>query len=248
VQLWLPVVLVVAWWLATSAAPSLKFPFLGEILATTGRLWFWEHTVDDLLPSLRNLLIGFVIACLLGVIVGLVLGSMPRLLDAAEPVLDFFRALPAVAILPVMILILGLGDEMRITVIVLGAVWPVLINTTQAVRGIDPTVKDVQSAFDLSAASRYVRVRLAAALPQILSGARTALYISVALIVVSEMQGAAHGIGRFVLTAQRNWAITDMWSGMIVLGVVGYLLAVGFRVLERRLLRHYPPARSGEDH
>jgi ABC-type nitrate/sulfonate/bicarbonate transport system permease component len=248
IQLWLPAVLIAAWWFLTAEGTSLNFPFLGDIATATGELWFWEHTLSDLLPSLRNMLSGLLIASALGVSLGLVLGSMPRLLAAVEPMLDFFRALPAVAILPVMILILGLGDQMRVTVIVLGAIWPVLINTTQAVRGIDPTVKDMQAAFDVSTTSRYLRVRLGMALPQILSGIRTALYIAVALIVVSEMQGAGEGIGRFVLSAQRNWAITDMWSGMIILGVLGYLLAVGFRILERYLLRNYPPVRTGKDH
>jgi ABC-type nitrate/sulfonate/bicarbonate transport system permease component len=245
-QLWLPVGLLLAWWFLSSGTTSFYFPALENIVATLRELWIFDHTVSDLLPSLRNMLGGFAIAVVLGISLGLVLGSMPRLLDAIEPVLEFFRALPAVAILPVAILVLGLGDTMRIFVITLGAVWPVLINTMSAVRGIDPTVTDVEEAFRLNPVSRYLRVRLPAALPQILSGARVALYISVALVVVSEMQGAAYGIGRFVLTAQRNWAVVDMWSGMIVIGLVGYLLSIAFRGAERLLLRGYPPARTAE--
>lgn len=245
-QLWLPILLIAAWWFLSSGTTSFYFPALENIATSFRELWIFDHTVSDLLPSLRNVLMGFGLAVLVGVSFGLVLGSMPRFLDAVEPVLEFFRALPGVAILPVAILVLGLGDSMRVFVIALGAVWPVIINTMAAVRGIDPTVRDVEDAFALGRASRYFRVRLPAALPQILSGARVALYIAIALVVVSEMQGAAYGIGRFVLTAQRNWAVLDMWSGMVVIGLAGYLLSISFRGLERFLLRGYPPERTAQ--
>lgn len=247
VGLWLPVLLLLVWWVISAESTSLFWPALSDILGTTGDLWFWEHTVTDLLPSLRNMLLGLAIATFLGIVIGLVLGSFPKLYATADPAVELFRALPAVAILPIAILVLGLGDNMRIFVIVSGAIWPVLINTTAAIRGIDPTVRDVETAFDLSAASRFLRVRLSAALPQILAGVRVSLYISVALIVVSEMQGAGVGIGHFVLASQRNWAITDMWSGMVMLGLVGYGLAMLFRLLERFLLRNYPPQRIGKE-
>ncbi|WP_448006698.1 ABC transporter permease [Agromyces bauzanensis] len=245
--LWVPVLLVVLWWFASAGSTSLFFPPLSDIVSTTNALWIWDHTVVDLLPSLRNSLLGLSIASVLGIVLGLILGSSPRLLTTVDPGIELFRALPAVAILPVAILVLGLGDNMRVFVIVLGAIWPVLINTTAAVRGLDPTTRDVEAAFGLSAANRFLRVRLPAALPQILAGIRVALYISVALIVVSEMQGAGVGIGHFVLASQRNWAITDMWSGMVVLGFVGYGLSMLFRFAERVLLRAYPPQRLGKD-
>jgi ABC-type nitrate/sulfonate/bicarbonate transport system permease component len=247
VALWLPAVLVTAWWVASSGSTSLYFPPLGDIVRAVDRLWLFDHFTSDLLPSMRNMLLGFALAVVLGVVLGLLLGSLPRLLDAVEPVLEFARALPAVAILPVAILVLGLGDGMRVFVITSGAVWPVLINTTYAVRGIDPTVRAVEAAFGLGTFTRYVRVRLPASLPQILAGAQVSLYISISLIVVSEMQGAGQGIGNFVLTAQRNWAVTEMWSGMVVLGVLGYVLSIALRGCSRLLLRGYPPVRARKD-
>jgi ABC-type nitrate/sulfonate/bicarbonate transport system permease component len=247
VAIWLPTLLIVAWWLSTDGSASLYFPPLRDILRAVHELWLFDHFTSDLLPSLRNMLAGFAIAVVAGATAGLLLGSLPRLLDAVSPVLEFARALPSVAILPIAILVLGLGSAMRVFVIASGALWPVLINTTYAVRGIDPTVRDVERAFGLGTSTRLLRVRLPAALPQILAGARVALYLSVALIVVSEMQGAAEGIGTFVLTAQRNWAVTEMWSGMVVLGVVGYLLSIAMRGGERLLLKGYPADRDRRD-
>jgi ABC-type nitrate/sulfonate/bicarbonate transport system permease component len=87
-------------------------------------------------------------------------------------------------------------------------------------------------------------VRLPAAAPQILAGARTSLSIAVVLVVVSEISGATRGIGFFVLAAQRNYAITNMWTGMLVLGIVGYLLNLIFRVIEARLLHWHPTYRT----
>jgi sulfonate transport system permease protein len=243
VSVWLPIVLIAAWWLSTDGTASLYFPPLRDILRDVDRLWLFDHFGSDLLPSLRNMLAGFAIAVAAGVALGVLLGSLPRLLEALSPALELARALPSVAIVPIAILGLGLGSGMRVFVIAAGALWPVLINTTYAVRGIDPTVRDAERAFGLGLYTRLLRVRLPAALPQILAGVRVALYISIALIVVSEMQGAAAGIGTFMLTAQRNWAVTEMWSGMVVLGVVGYLLSIAVRGAERLLLRGYPPER-----
>ncbi|RYE43132.1 MAG: ABC transporter permease [Hyphomicrobiales bacterium] len=240
-RIWLPVLLIAAWWLLSAGTQSLYFPAASDIATEIERTWIFDHAIQDLLPSLRNMLAGFAIGVVTGTLVGTILGSIPRLLDALHPEIEFSRALPGVAILPIAILVLGLGDTMRVFVIALGAMWPVLVNTTYAVRGIDSTTKDVERAFGLSALSKYFRVRLPAVLPQIFAGARVSLYLSVALIVVSEMQGAGKGIGHFVLTAQRNWAVAEMWSGMVILGVVGYGLSVLFRGCERIALRNYPP-------
>jgi sulfonate transport system permease protein len=243
-ELWLPVLALLAWWFGSAGSTSIFFPPLSAIASDTKRLWLFGHTWSDLLPSLANLAIGYALAVVIGVAVGLVLGSLPRLLDAVEPELEFFRAVPAVALLPVAVILLGLGDAMRISVIAFGAVWPVLINTLAAVAGIDPVQRDAQNAFRLPATTR-LRIRLGAATPQILAGARVSLSVAVVLIVVSEMEGADRGIGNFLLATQRSFALTDMWTGMVVLGVVGYLLNLAFRRAERLLLRHYPPARSG---
>jgi sulfonate transport system permease protein len=241
---WLPVTLLALWWLASANSTSLFFPPLRDIIAETGRLWLFDHLRTDLLPSLSTLGMGYVIAVVAGAGVGLLLGFLPRVLDAIGPELEFVRSIPAVAVLPAAVIMFGFGDLMRVSVIAFGAVWPVLLNTLAAVSGIDPLQRDIERAFRLSLPVR-LRVRLGAAVPQILAGARTSLSIAVVLIVVSEMQGADRGIGNFVLAAQRSYAITEMWTGMVVLGVLGYLLNVAFLQGEHLLLRHYPPARGG---
>ena len=245
-ELWLPVVLVAIWWFASMNSTSAFFPPLRRIVEDTVDVWFIQgHISSDLLPSLMNLLFGYAIALTVGVALGVLLGLMPRLYDALEPELEFLRAVPAVAILPVAIIAIGLGDDMRITVIAFGSFWPILVNTVAGIRSTDPVVKDVATAFGLRPATRLFSVRLPSAAPQILAGARTALSIAVVLILVSEMSGAFRGLGNFVLAAQRNFAITDMWSGMIILGVLGYLVNIIFRVVESQILRWHSAYREG---
>lgn len=240
VGLWLPAVLLVAWWFLSGQSNSLQFPALSEILSAVERLWIFDRTISDLLPSLRNLLAGFLIAVFVGAVIGLLLGSLPRLFGALSPEIEFLRSLPSIAILPVAILAFGLGDGMRVFVIAFGAFWPVLLNTIYAVRGMDPTALDVERSFVLTAWTRFAYVRLPAALPGILAGARVSLFVSMTLLVVSEVQGSGIGIGFFLLASQRSWAVVDMWSGMVVLGIVGYVLSLLFRLTERGLLRNYP--------
>jgi sulfonate transport system permease protein len=245
-EVWLPVALVLVWWFASATSTSVFFPPLQRILDRAVALWITgDRLWVDVLPSLLNLLIGYGIAVLLGIAAGVLLGMTPRLLDAIELELEFLRAIPAVAVLPVAIIAIGLGDDMRIAVIAFGAIWPVLMNTVAGIRSTEPVAIDMAAAYRLRLMTNLAVVRLPSAAPQILAGARTALSIAVVLVVVSEMSGASRGIGYFVLAAQRNYATTDMWAGMILLALIGYLLNVLFRVVEARLL-HWHASRRPE--
>jgi sulfonate transport system permease protein len=244
--LWVPAVLVAVWWVASSGSDSLYFPPLSQILSEFADSWLGPRFSSDLLPSLRNLFLGYSIAVVVGVLLGLLLGSSPRLLDAITPELEFARSVPAVALLPAATLVLGLGGSMRVSLIAFGSVWPVLLSTVAGVLAVGATVRDVESAFDLGPVTRFA-IRLRAALPKILGGARTSLSIAIVLIVVSEMQGTSGGIGGYLWNAQRNFAISQMWSGMLMLGLLGYVLSTGFIAVERLLLRHYPPSTRGDN-
>lgn len=235
-ELWLPLLLVTAWWLLSAGSKSTYFPPLADIVDTFRQLWLFEHARSDLLPSLWNLAQGYALAVVLGVAGGLLLGLSPRLLHATWPTLEFLRAIPGVALLPIFVILLGVGPSMKVALIATGALWPVLLNTIDGVRSVEPLLKDVAASFRLPWSARLLHIVLPSASPQIFAGARTSLSIAVILIVVSEMVGANGGIGYFVRAAERSFAIPEMWSGIIVLGLVGYVLNTVFRLLERRLL------------
>lgn len=238
-RLWLPVAILTGWWWLTIGSQSLFFPPLTDILAHFGRWWLGPGLLRDVLPSLRNLVVGFSLAVVIGIGGGLLIGSLPALRDGISPELELARAVPAVALMPAAVIILGLGDSMRISLIAAGAVWPVLLATIAGVRDTIARLGDVETVFRVPLAAR-LHLRLQGALPRILAGSRTAIALAIVLIVVSEMQGGAYGIGNRLLNAQRNFAISEMWSAMLLLGLIGYGVNLLFNLAERRLLRDYP--------
>jgi len=240
----LPVIAIALWWVLSANSTSLYFPPLSKIMAAFQRIWLFGHFDSDAVPSLENLAVGLLIATAVGVAVGMLLGLLPILSDAVLPTVEFLRAVPGVALLPAALLLLGIGPEMKISLIAYGTVWPVLLNTVDGVRGVDPVAVEVGASYRLRRPDRLFRIILPAASPQIVAGMRSALSIGITVIIFSEMVGSTDGIGFQILSAQRNFAVADMWAGIVMLGVLGYVLNIGFRGLENRLLRWHHGMRN----
>jgi ABC-type nitrate/sulfonate/bicarbonate transport system permease component len=231
-----PAVIVSLWWLLSSGSKSVYFPSLSSILTSLRHVWLFSHFGSDAVPSLERLAAGLGIAAAVGIGTGVVLGLSRAASDAIAPILEFARAIPAVALLPTAVLLLGIGPRMQITMIAYGALWPILLSTAEGVRSVDPVVADVTRSYRIRQSDRLLRITLPAASPQIVAGMRTALSIGIALIVFSEMVGSSGGIGFQILAAQRSFAVSDMWAGMILLGILGYVLNVAFRGFEHVVL------------
>jgi ABC-type nitrate/sulfonate/bicarbonate transport system permease component len=187
---------------------------------------------------------GFAIAVVLGVVGGLMLGLSARARRAAAPIVEFLRAIPPPALLPFAILVVGVGASMKVFIIAFVCVWPILLNTIDGVTSVDPTLRDTTRVYGIPDRDRIWRVMLPAASPQIFAGLRTAVSLALILMVISEMVASTNGIGYFVLQSQRTFAIPEMWSGILLLGILGYVLNGGFVLLERRLLRWHRGARA----
>jgi ABC-type nitrate/sulfonate/bicarbonate transport system permease component len=237
IEAWLPVLLLALWWIASSGSTDLYFPSLGDILQQFRQDWLFEHVSTDLVRSLWVLGAGYVVAVLAGLVLGVALGLSRAAERACRPLLEFVRAIPGVALLPVFIVLFGLGTQMKIILIATGAVWPILLNTIDGVRSVEPLLLDVARTFRLGRWQRLRRVVLPSAGPQVFAGARTALAIAVIVMVIGETVGSSGGIGYFLLNAERNFAITSMWGTIAALGIVGYLLNVVFRIIEAVALR-----------
>jgi ABC-type nitrate/sulfonate/bicarbonate transport system permease component len=199
---------------------------------------------SDVVPSLVRLGLGYGIACVVAVVAGLALGLSRPLRRAADPIVQFLRAIPPPALLPFGILVLGVGDKMKIFIIAFVCLWPVLLNTIDGVAGVDPTLRETARVYGIRARDRLLKVTLPAAAPQIFAGMRTALSLALILMVISEMVASSNGIGYFVLQAQRSFAIPEMWSGILLLGLLGYVLNGLFLLVERRVLRWHRGARA----
>jgi ABC-type nitrate/sulfonate/bicarbonate transport system permease component len=226
------VALLAAW---TARQDSYLYPPLGVVLATFSNTWLFERVGSDLLPSLARMGIGLALAGVSGVALGLPLGRMPQVRRAATPIIEFMRAIPPPALLPFAIVVLGIGDGMKIVVIAAACVWPVLLNTIDGVAGLD-VIEDTTHAYRISRCDRMLYVVLPAAAPRIFAGIRLAISLALILMVISEMVAGTDGIGLFILQSQRTFAAPEMWSGILLLGILGYVLNTAVVMVEHRLL------------
>jgi len=234
---WLPIGIVVAWWLVSATSTSFYFPPLQEIFLEIWNQWILgPRLVSDLLPSLADFAIGFFTAILLGTVIGVLIGRSAIGQATVAPIINFFRALPSPALVPIMLALFGIGPNMNIAVIVVGAIWPTLLNTVDGVRALDTQVREVTRSYRLTRWQTVSQVVLPSAAPQIFAGYRISLQIAIILIVVSEMVGATHGLGYQVIESQQLFRVTQTWAGTIILGVLGYLLTSAFLLVERRVL------------
>ncbi|MEJ3744064.1 ABC transporter permease [Actinomycetes bacterium KLBMP 9797] len=235
----LPAVLFAAWWFGTANSENFYVPPLSEILRTFGEVWTGERLRTDVLPSVLRLFAGYAVALVAGVALGVLVGSNRTVRAVLEPVLEFFRAIPPPVLVPVIMLFAGIGDTMKVVVIAAGAVWPVLLNTVEGVRAVDGVLADTCRSYRITGPARLRHLVLRSASPQIVTGARQALSIAIILMVISEMFAASNGVGFAIVQFQRGFAIPDMWSGILLLGLLGLVLSVLFRLVERRALGWY---------
>ena len=240
-----PLLMVAAVWAYTASADSYYYPPLGDVFTAFADTWVFERFSEDVLPSLGRLAAGYVIAAVLGVGLGVLLGLNPTLRRMASPVVEFLRAIPAPALIPFAILVLGVENDAKIFLIAVVCVFPILLNAIDGVAGVEPTLLDTARVYRIGRLDRLRYVVLPAAAPQIFAGLRTSLSLSLILMVISEMVASSNGIGYFILQSQRSFAITEMWSGILLLGLLGYLFNAVFTLVERRVLAWHTGARAG---
>ncbi|CAM5198032.1 NitT/TauT family transport system permease protein OS=Castellaniella defragrans OX=75697 GN=HNR28_000322 PE=3 SV=1 [Castellaniella defragrans] len=219
-----PIVALTLWWLVSNNSSNVFFPPLPEILTAFKDNWLFARVGSDVVPSLARLGAGFGIAVVLGIGGGLILGLIPTIQRATSPIMEFMRAIPAPAMIPFGIIVLGVGDSMKIAIIALVCLWPILLTTIDGVYAVEPLVLDTATIYRTSAADRLIRVILPSASPQIFGGLRTSISLALVVMVISEMMASTNGIGYFVLQSQRTFNLADMWSGVILLGILGYAL------------------------
>jgi ABC-type nitrate/sulfonate/bicarbonate transport system permease component len=180
--------------------------------------------------------IGYCLAGVLAIVIGVAIGAYRQLYRLVDPFLQFLRAIPPTAIIPVGILLIGIGDTMKVIVIIFGAFWPVLINAADGARGVTQERLDTARIFGVSGFETLATVIFPSALPGIFAGLRTGLSIAFIMIVVSEMIGSTNGLGYYILQAQRTFAIPEMYGGIVLLAILGYLLNAGFLAVEHKVL------------
>lgn len=234
-----PVLIIGGWWWWTTTNDSFYFPPLPDIVAAFRDDWVFERVGSDLAATMRRFLIGYNLAVVLGVGVGLALGLFRGAARTVWPVVEFMRALPPPALLPFTIVAIGIDDRAKVFLIVLGSIWPILLNTIDGIRGVDSTLLESARSYGAGRGALLRTVQIPAALPQVMAGMRSSLSIALILTVISELVATSEGVGFSILQSQRNFQIDSMWAGMLMLGLVGVGMNALFTQVERRILHWY---------
>lgn len=242
----LPLILLAVWFFATLDGASFFVPTPQLLVETFSSTWTADRFLSDVFPSLGRLLVGIILSILLGIGAGLLIGSFRWLRALFEPTMEFFRAMPPPVLIPVIMLLVGVGDEMKVSVIVLGAVWPILLNTIEGVRSMDEVLADTSRTYGMTKFNSVRYLILPSAMPQIMAGIRQSLSIALILMVISEMFASTEGLGFTIVQFQRSFAIPEMWSGIVLLGLIGVLMSFIFQIAERRILGWYHGLREIE--
>ncbi|GAA2337518.1 ABC transporter permease [Saccharopolyspora halophila] len=247
---WLVLIIAVGLWeLGTQLSQHPFFPPPSKIVTTAGEKWFSGPASDlfltseaygDMLASLGRVGFGWLLAVLVGVSVGTMLGRSRTALDYVGPLMAFMRAIPSPVLVPVFIVLLGIGAQMQITVIVFSVLWPILLNTVDGARSVDQVKFDTARSFGIPRMHWIFGVVLPAAAPKIFAGLRVSLSLSLVVMVVSELVGSTNGIGYRLMFDQRQFDFPAMWAGIVLLGVLGYVLNTLLLMVERRALSWQP--------
>jgi sulfonate transport system permease protein len=232
--------LVLGLWQLVSATDMISRVFLPPVGDALGALL---TQIEDgslaqaVLGTTGRMLIGFVFAVIVGCGVGLLIGLSPTARAYIEPSLEFLRPLPASAIIPVAILMLGLTKTMIIVVITFGSLWPILLATIQGVKSVEPRLLEMARTMELSSREVIGAIVLPSAVPDIFAGVRLGMTVSLILAVVTEMMSAEVGLGANILHAARSFNSPDLFAGVIALGALGLVINTVMEAVQRHMVR-----------
>jgi ABC-type nitrate/sulfonate/bicarbonate transport system permease component len=232
-----PIAMLVGWQLWATSADSQYFPPPTSILGDFLDLWVFEQFGSDVVPSLMRIVLGFGIGAVVGVVLGIPLGLSLWARRFAMPHIEYWRAIPPPALLPISIILLhSIGNLQKISFIAFFCIFPVLLNTIDGVRGLDPTLADTARSYGIPRRQFIRRIVLPAALPQISAGMRLSLSLAVIIMVVSEYFSSTNGVGYVLLISKNTLQMGPMWAAIVLIGLIGYLLNVAYLLAERRFL------------
>ncbi len=213
------------------------FPPLDRV---AGALWSGlasGRLVGDVAISLQRAGIAFLAAVALGIPLGLFMGQIRALERALDPILQLFRQTSALALYPVFILLLGLGEASKIFVIFWATLFPILLATIGGVKEVDPKLIEMARSFGATRLTTFRRVVLPASVPPIFVGLRLSATTALLLLIAAEMIGANSGLGFQVMNAQYNFQIPLMFAAIFLLAFLGLAANWGLMVMQRRLCR-----------
>ncbi|NGP08825.1 ABC transporter permease [Rhodococcus sp. 14C212] len=192
---------------------------------------------EHLGASLSRAVTGFVIAVLVAIPLGVAIGWYRPVAEFLDPILELFRNTAALALLPVFILILGIGETSKVALVIYASTFPILLNTVSGVRTVDPLLVKSARSLGLPSHRLFQKVILPAAVPTIFTGIRMAAASSILVLIAAEMVGAKAGLGYLITASQLNFQIPNMYAGIVAISLVGLTFNGILVAVERRLSR-----------
>jgi ABC-type nitrate/sulfonate/bicarbonate transport system permease component len=205
-----------------------------------GRGSFWTALAE----TARGWALGLAIAMVAGLVAGIVIGSVPVLRTLTASTIEFLRPIPSVALIPLVVLLYGSRIQSGLILVVYAAFWQVLVQVMYGVADVDPVVRDTARSYRFSRRTILRTVVWPTALPYVMTGFRLAAAVALILEITAELLVGVPGLGKLITRAQESGAHAPMYALIVVVGLLGVLVNIGARRLERRLLRWHPSIRK----
>lgn len=189
------------------------------------------------LGTLQHMFFGWLVASILAVVLGSLIGMHSLARRAVSPMLEFLRPLPASAVIPLAIAFMGLSDGMATFVIAFGTLWPMLLSTIHGFSSVEPRLYEMARVLKMGRVEIVRKVALPSALPDILAGMRISVTSALILSVVCEMIAGLDGLGHYIMVSARMYRTPDLFAGVILLGAIGYASSLLVSLAEAKLLR-----------
>lgn len=212
-------------------------PPLSEVLAAGWKLALSGELLEHVAASLFRAFGGFVIAVVLFVPLGLAVGWYVGLASALNQIIEVLRNTAPLALLPVFILLLGIGELSKVTMVVYSCAWPLLLNTIASVKQVDPLLIKSARTMGATPLQLFLKVILPAALPTIFVGVRLGSAAAMLVLVASEMVGAKAGLGYLIIYGQYSFLVAEMYFGVLAITVIGLISNSALEGLERHFTR-----------
>ncbi|WP_321573875.1 ABC transporter permease [Paenibacillus sp. P13VS] len=230
------IALVLLWEIAprTGLVDAAFFPAFSEVIRALWSLILSGELFTHFLASIIRSFSGFALALLIAIPLGLLIGWYPLARQLLNPVLELFRNTAALALLPVFMLLLGIGETSKIAIVLFACTWPILLNTIAAVGSVDPLLIKAARSMNIKSFRLFLKVILPASVPTIFTGIRMAGTGAILVLIAAEMVGAKEGLGYLITYSQYNFQIPQMYAGILTIALLGLLINQGLSMLERK--------------
>ena len=233
-----PIVLLIVWELITRTGlvPRWFLPIPSDVVETLIEITKSGDLFFHFAASMKRALLGYSLAAVIGVTMGLLIAWSPLLEDIFDPLIELIRPLSTFALIPIFFLWFGIGDTSKIMIIFKSCFFPITLNTIAGIKGVDTKLINAARSLGASGTQLWVRVLIPAALPTIMTGLRISTALSMMSLVGVEMLSSDSGLGFMIIDAQRTFDTNLVFAGILVLSIIGFSLDRIARMVQNRFL------------